>query len=1021
VDTNFYTSIFPTVGLRVLAVFENGLQSPPTHSFYDNNDDLMAAAATKDGLGKNVYHGCAVYKTSDSRKGDNVLAIQSIWLDLDVGPKKPYTGQKAAARHYEDFREKLGLPLSHIVVSGGGVHIYQPLSKAIQAKHWDRLAAMYAACLDHFGVKHDTSRTQDKASILRVPDTHNFKTAPPKDVKLRRLGQASSAAALWKLLKAYADAQGLIVGVKPSKRAAPVTNDLIGTKDYPPADGALVAARCPILAEVAATGGDVPYDIWWRAMGVAKHCEDGDTVAAHWTRDRAATHDKSDWQAVTAAWAVGPTTCADFGKHSRHCGSCPHSGGIKSPIKLGVPAQPTIELSAPASSEPLDVMPGEWTFKADWIKTDVGNATFTGYSNGAMTMSVKHKDGTYHYVPFCSRYWQVMERVLTVDNVWKVLIGYEHYPGKPYKTFLLDSAAISAPELLAKEFSARELHFYGNQFAAQKAREIIVYTQSLLFGYRKETAQFPTMGWVSENHSQRGDLTGEFVLGDIVYRPKPEVPQQILLADTVDVTLRADFTSRGTTAQWVELIDRIYNRPNAEAYQFIITAMFASPLVRLMPGGGEWHGIPIVIYGNSGAAKTSTVLAGLSIYAPAQVLRFSAQGGKSGQGDTINALSIKMGSLRNLPWLMDEMSDVEASKFSDIFYMQANGKSKDRMGTNSKMVPNPYRWDAISAITANDSAHEVLKGLRSAKTQEATQLRSFEMTLPNNVRTLFHDIHRSTFEDDLLAQQYGKVGREWIQFLVNNRDRVSEELGKLRKTYMVDPEDTSSIRFYKDLLITIQVAGTLAKSKGFIHWDIAAMIRWGEAQLVKLRDTIGVVDWESTISEFIGSLHKRIIVTRQMRSGAGRRVGDELPLEELSATKIPAARKAIDDKRFVVTKTALDDWAKDKRIMPNTLLAEMLARGYLANVVPGQKATSRMISIGGGSKVDRPRAACYEFDYDMIVNSNGSDEAVDGVADLSNVVQLHPAEVTSAAAVTEEVTVAVTVDPAEPTETSLSP
>ena len=295
------------------------------------------------------------------------------------------------------------------------------------------------------------------------------------------------------------------------------------------------------------------------------------------------------------------------------------------------------------------------------------------------------------------------------------------------------------------------------------------------------------------------------------------------------------------------------------------------------------------------------------------------------------------------------------------------------------------------------------------------------MTLPNNVRTLFHDIHRSTIEDDLLAQQYGKVGREWIQFLVNNRLQISEELGKLRKTYMVDPEDTSSIRFYKDLMITITVAGTLAKSKGFIKWDIPAMIRWGETQLVKLRDSIGVVDWESTISDFIGSLHGRTIVTRQMKRGAGRRQQDELPLEQLSPTVVPVARKALDDKRFVVTANALQEWAKSKRIMPNTLLAEMLARGYLANVVPGQKATAQKISIGGGSTVVRPQAQCYEFDYEKIVNSNGSDEAVDGVADLSNVVQLHPVEVTSAAAVTEEVTVAVTVDPAEPTETALSP
>jgi hypothetical protein len=286
------------------------------------------------------------------------------------------------------------------------------------------------------------------------------------------------------------------------------------------------------------------------------------------------------------------------------------------------------------------------------------------------------------------------------------------------------------------------------------------------------------------------------------------------------------------------------------------------------------------------------------------------------------------------------------------------------------------------------------------------------------VRTLFHDIHRSTVEDDLLAQQYGKVGREWIQFLVNNRLRIAEELGKKRKSYMIDPEDTSSIRFYKDLLVTISVAGTLAKAKGYIHWDIPAMVRWGEAQLLKLRDNIGAVDWESTISDFVASLHGRTIVTRQMKLGPGRRAKNvELPLEPLSVNAIPVARKALDDKRFVVTSNALKEWAAGKRIMPSTMLAEMLQRGYLANVVPGQKVTPILINIGSGTSVTRPQAQCYEFDYEKVVNFSASDES----AGLSNVVQLPPVEVTDLAAVTQEVTVAVTVDPAAPTETAVSP
>lgn len=41
----FYASIYPDVGVRVLAVFKNGLENAPVHFFYNSTDDLLEAAA----------------------------------------------------------------------------------------------------------------------------------------------------------------------------------------------------------------------------------------------------------------------------------------------------------------------------------------------------------------------------------------------------------------------------------------------------------------------------------------------------------------------------------------------------------------------------------------------------------------------------------------------------------------------------------------------------------------------------------------------------------------------------------------------------------------------------------------------------------------------------------------------------------------------------------------------------------------------------------------------------------------
>ncbi|NVN99283.1 MAG: DUF927 domain-containing protein [Geobacteraceae bacterium] len=1009
--SDFYNSIFPPIGLRALAVFKDGLKKAPTHSFYDNNEDLIEAAGAYNSTGKNVYHGCAVYKTSDNRKGENVLACKSLWLDLDVGPTKPYATQREAVTDYEAFRVSLGLPKSHIVSSGNGIHQYHAFTKPISPDNWDRVAALYAACMDHYGVKHDTSRTQDKASILRIPGTSNYKADPAKAVTLKRLGEEVPAGEFYKKLKDYADANGVLVG-STAPKGKPLKENKMMNRDFPPSHGDKIGSVCAVIAEVDISGGDVPYEIWWRALGIAKHTTEPDVVAAHWTRNRSASgRDKSDWKGLMDAWATGPTTCNDFNKHSDKCASCPMFGKLSTPLHLGVDEQPPIvvddtedadESTDEEAVEASLVMQGPWEFKAPWVVRARHTATKTGWNNGEMYMGVRQKGNTgYKQVPFCNRYWQVMRRIRDTDGIWKLEIGYELYPGTPYKKFLMESSTLAARDTFCKEFAAREIHFYGDAGAAFKGMELARWDQKINTRYRAETTVYPTMGWASENNSLRGALTGEFILGDTVFRAKAPT-QQVILGDTVDVSLRSDFKTAGTTKEWVELIDFIYNRPGAEAYQFVISAMFGAPLVRLMPGEGEWHGIPVVLGGDSGAAKTSTALAALSIYAPPQLLRFSAQGDKNGQGDTINALSLKIGSLRNVPFLMDELTGADADKISNIAYMVSNGKSKDRMGPNGRMIPNPYRWDVLSIATSNDSLHDVLDGVRSANTKEASQIRLFQIDLKrSDLGRVFHNVSRNMIEHTLLEKQYGKVGHEWLQFIVNNRIAIQDMLGVEREKYMVNPTDTSEIRFYKDLIITTKVAATLAKRKGFISWDVAPMIKWAESRLMTLRDSVATKDWEGRISDFIGSLHGRIIVTHHMKMGPGKRATSEIPMEALSTSVGPEARKAITDRRFVVTVAALKNWCRNNRLLPKNLLEEMIARGYMVGVA-GTTVTPKLINIGSGTTVIKSQAPCYELDYDKVTEFDADSAPVD----MSNVVQLQP------------VTEVVTVAPQEPESSS---
>lgn len=989
--------------MRVLATFKQGLKNPPTHTFHDTDEDFLAAASTYDGLGKNVYHACATYATGVSRKGENVEAVKALWVDLDVGPTKPHATQRDAALSIAQFTKALGLEIPHLVKSGGGIHAYFAFTKSITPEQWQRLAPAFAACLDHFGVKHDTSRTQDVASILRVPDTHNYKTDPPKDVVLLRLGGEDAAGSIYSKFKAYADANGVLLDMPVRKgKAMQETNELVGARTHAPSEGPLIEEHCPVIAEVAESGGlGIEYATWWGAMGIAKHTTDPATVAAHWTRDRAkGEHDKTDPIEGMDSWHAGPATCEYFSRTSSACATCAHRGKIVTPLHLGTPEIPAVE-PVPVVEEVQDIptMPGEWEFGAKWIMDRVARRLKIGFAGGGLTMAMPSEDGgpNKHEV-LCERYWQVMRRIRDEEGNWHLEIGFTRY-GK-METLLLPSSAVTAPDKLKSIMSEKELHIRNGTKGVYKTQEKLMFEQAMLHNYLKETVTYPVMGWATANNTANGHLTGDFVIGSTLIRPK--TPQQpIILSQDVPSMLRHDFKVRGSTEEWVDIVDRIYNRRGAEPYQFILAAMFAAPLVRLVPGQGDWHGIPIALCGDSGAAKTSTALVAMSIYAPPQLLKFNANSSKDGgQGDTTNALAIKIGTLNNLPFVADEMTEVEPEKVSAIMFMLQAGRQKDRATPSSKLVENKHRWDTLSIITGNESLHEKLRQVRSQFTQEATQLRCFEVSLrKSDLKQVFSTVSKTDIEVNILEEQYGCVGRDWLQWVVNNREAVAEQLGRARKIYKIDDTDTSEIRFYMDLLMTVEVAARMAKRKGFIRWDVDAMMRWAKSQLLAMKYNVLARDWEGTISDFFASLHGRTIVSRHMKVGPGRRTIQEMPLEPLSTVTPPVARKAIDDKIFIVTVNALNAWAQDNRIMPSTMLGEMKRLGYIT-IRTGEKIAPRMVNIGSGTTVARPQAPCYEFDYDRVVNFSAADTDSSPLNVLPFPVQ--PTEV-----VTESVTVEV--------------
>lgn len=139
-----------------------------------------------------VYFACGEYATPENRKAINSVGAWGFWIDIDCGKGKydkgaGYLTKKEASDALVKFYKDTGLPQpTHLVDSGNGIHAYWALDRLITSVEWQSLARKFKTLTVKHGLTADPTRTADIASVLRVPDTNNYKDkSVPKLVKLK--------------------------------------------------------------------------------------------------------------------------------------------------------------------------------------------------------------------------------------------------------------------------------------------------------------------------------------------------------------------------------------------------------------------------------------------------------------------------------------------------------------------------------------------------------------------------------------------------------------------------------------------------------------------------------------------------------------------------------------------------------------------------------------------------------------------------------------------------------------------
>ena len=776
-----------------------------TQKFYDTLEEVERAALKFDADGYDAYFALSTFKEPTNRKGPNAHELKSLFLDLDCGPSKEYPTQKAAVDALRTFCKKLSLPKPMMVNSGNGVHVYWPLTEAISAEQWFLEAQrLKRACADN-GLLADPAVTADVVRILRVPFTHNYKGDPPLPVDFFGVSMPEPV-----VLDEFMSKLGVVM--------MPVTTLDLGTdalyEAY--ADNSenvfktiikkTVEGRgCNQLKFIAMNQSEVSEPLWRAGLSIAKFCVDGDKGAEK-ISNRHPNYSEAEMRKKLDE-IKGPYTCARFDElNEGTCRDCPLWGEIKSPIVLGKrirQSEGEVVVSAPITKAGVK--------KSEQFEIPEYPAPYFRGAAGGVFLRSSNADGdieeevVYHHDIYITRRLHDFE-------LGETLVFRLHLPRDGVRQFNVPLTHVTSREEFRKCMAKEGVTAWGKALD-----KLMVYTTKWIDELQRTTMADEAhrqFGWV-------GDEMGSFVLGDklvtatdVEFNPPSSATAGLIGA----------FEPKGTREKNLELLE-FYNKPGYELHQYVVGVGFGSPLMAVT----GLNSMSIHLYGGSGVGKTTAQMAAIGIWGSPDELMNSKE-------DTHNARMLRGEVMHNIPLVSDEMTNVNGEQMSDYTYQVSSGRQKNRMsasGNTERARGKP--WQLLALSSGNTSAWEILG--RHKATPKAEMLRMFELNVKMMNFTKGDNTATANLIEDFKSN-YGHIGIEYIQWVINNKDEVRKIVDSVRvrldKSAGLGPEH----RFWTNGNAAIIAGLMIAKKLGLVNYDVASVYRWIVGELISRRNYV---------------------------------------------------------------------------------------------------------------------------------------------------------------------------------------
>jgi hypothetical protein len=838
----FYEKALPSQGLYCAAGIDRDGRT--YHRFAESLSDLDEYIKGLQESELNVF--VALHSFSQrSRKADCASYCKTFFIDLDVGADNPkkYASKEEALAALDDFVRIAELPPPVRVDSGGGIHAYWILDQDVPSAEWKGYATRFKKlCLDH--IKIDPAVTADMARILRCPDSLNYKTEPPLQTHLLDTDFTEWSYEEFKTYLGQADEEpSSIFDILPrgldedTKKIVKYDNYETVFQDI--AEKSLSDQGCAQIKNILTNAATLEEPLWYAGLSIARHCTDWETAIHLMSEDHPEySHDHTLKKANQAHGK--PFSCEKFNDlNPGGCDGCPFRGRITNPLAVGrrLAEAPTVEEISEEDSIRVTENPKEVPIFPTYLKPFV-----RGRNGGIYYLPPAEidEDGSRH---------QPDPVLLSNNDFFPIKRKYSGSGGEVYlmrivmphetREFDMSMEAVNSLDAFKKALGKE-----GIAPPSQKLWPMLVDYMTKWAHYLQAQGAADIvrgqMGWSEDNSA--------FVLGAIEIDKKGEEKKAAVSSLVKGVAKM--MVPKGTYEKWKECAGEL-NRVGFEMHAFAVGMSFGSPLMKYC----TTKGMTFCFTGNTGAAKTGALLAGVSVWAsPAEASIFKS---------TDNAFVQRALNLKNILLGIDEVKDKDPKELSNLIHSISQGKGKIRMQASVNAEREMELTAALISIwTSNESMIDKLFATKRNPTGELARYMEYRIIRPKYLEDN-PDAGDKIF--DPFNYNYGWAGREYIKYLMTMTDEEIEAYiikWRERITRSRFGNDISH-RFFLNSTSASFAGLELANEAGIINYDIERIFNAVMLQSIMVRDKTvkeQTIDYESLITEYFNNNHRGFLI-----------------------------------------------------------------------------------------------------------------------------------------------------------------